>query len=264
MRLFKKILICLLAILPISAAANAETVVLTEKNHTAITGTVDDDSVSKVIKFLNMSTEENVYLYLDSPGGSVFAGLRLVEALRSTTKTVTCVVQEAASMAFVITQACHKRLITENGLMMQHVASYGLRGQEPNNFSFAQFINRVSKKMDEDQAKRIGLSYDDFRQKVRDDWWLFGKEAKTANVADDTTTVSCDSELARTIKKKKVQVFIFSVTVAYSACPLVSGEIELQTKQGDEILVDTPKEVTQAMQKQKPTRENGFIWDRLD
>lgn len=262
MRFFKNILLSLCLIMP-SSLALSKSIVLTEHNHTAIIDTVDDASVSEVIKFLNLSEEKEVYLYLDSPGGSVFAGLKLVEALKSTNKTVTCIVQEASSMAFVITQACHKRLITSTGTMMQHVSSYGLRGQEPNNFSFAQFIRKVSQSMDEEQARRLGMSYKEFRDLVRDDWWLYGKEAVEKKAADGITSVSCNESLSRKVKVKNVQVLFFRVKLYYSACPLVTGELEVQTSKGEEVLENTPKEVLEHLQNKKTfSRENGYTWDQ--
>ena len=58
------------------------------------------------------------YVYIDSPGGSVGAGARMVAELRQ--RNYTCVVDTAHSMAFALVQACARRLVRPSGSLMQH------------------------------------------------------------------------------------------------------------------------------------------------
>lgn len=65
-----------------------------------------------------------VTLHIDSPGGSVGLGLKLVEAIEANGQ-VTCIARNAYSMAAVIFQACKVRLIEPLGILMLHPVSIG-------------------------------------------------------------------------------------------------------------------------------------------
>jgi ATP-dependent Clp protease protease subunit len=235
--MFKKILMT--AALSFSGLAHGgnEEITLTPTNHIVLRGEIDSQSVSKTIHAILSSKEQELILFINSPGGSVMAGRQLVQVLRTTDKKVTCIANVAASMAFVITQGCHKRYVTDSSILMQHVASYGLEGQAPNNLTYTQFLERVLKQLDQFQANRMGLSYKDFKAKTRDDLWLFGEESVQQNAADKVVNVKCSTELAQKTIKEKVQVFIFTVDLEWSGCPLV----EYPIKVGADDLKTSPK-----------------------
>jgi ATP-dependent Clp protease protease subunit len=210
-----------------ATTSHADTkVLLTEQNSVVLRGEVNSESVAEVTQKILLSDAKDMYLYIDSPGGSVLAGLQLISVLKSTDKNVTCVASTAASMAFAILQACGNRLVTDSAVLMQHVPSYGLQGQEPNNFSMAQAIHRLSHAMNADQAKRIGISTKEFYSRVRNDWWVWGHEAVKEGVADGVATVSCSPGLLKGTETKTMQSFIFTIEATFSKCPLISGPIK--------------------------------------
>ena len=216
----------LLSFLFFCSSAFSDTLVLKPENTISLRGQVSQASVSKAIQEILTSKEDTLYLHLNSPGGSIFAGLELVETIKNSGKKIICVADFAASMAFVILQSCHERYVTNYGVLMQHVASYGLNGNEPNNFKMAKFIRKVVRKLNREQAKRIGLSPKEFYSKTRSDWWIFGDDAVKNNTADKVTGLSCSKELIDQVEEVTVPVFIFSVKLKFSKCPLITSPLE--------------------------------------
>jgi len=209
-----------------ATAGYSRDIVFTPTNTLVLRGEVNATSANKLIHSILTSPEKDLYLFIDSPGGSIFAGLRLIEAIKASDKNIICVANTAISMAFAILQGCDERLIVEDAVLMQHMASYGVEGQEPNNYTFAGFIHRMVKGLDKQQADRIGLSENEFYSKIRDDWWLWDNEAIQANAADGKVSVTCSPELLKRYTTETFQVFIFTIKLKFSACPLIPGPIE--------------------------------------
>jgi len=205
----------------------APKVVLTEKNLVVLRGSVTSESVAKISHQILSSPEKELYLYISSPGGSVIAGQSLIYAIQTSGKKIHCVVSVGISMAFSITQGCTTRLVMPHSIMMQHVASYGLEGQDPNNRTFLKFLTDMLEEMDKAQAERLGLSLKVFKEKTRDDWWLYGTSAVKNKAADSVAEVSCSRELAQKTYREKIRVFVFSVDVEWSACPLIEGPLKV-------------------------------------
>lgn len=203
----------------------AREIVLTPTNALVLRGEVASDNMNALIHSIMTSKEDRLYLYIDSFGGSIFAGLKLIEAIKSTDKTIVCIANTAISMAFVILQSCDERLVVDDAVLMQHVASYGMEGQEPNNFTFAGFLHRVTKDLYKRQAERIGMAEEEFYKKIRDDWWLWDDEAVKANAADGKVLVKCSSELTKIYYTETIQVLFLSVELKFNACPLIPGPI---------------------------------------
>jgi ATP-dependent Clp protease, protease subunit len=209
----------------VAAAAEPEKVVLTEKNLIVLRGQVTSQSTAKIAQQILSSQEEDLYLYISSPGGSILAGQSLIYAMQTSGKRVHCIASVAISMAYAITQGCTSRLVMPHSIMMQHVASYGLEGQDPNNRTFLKFLTDMIDELEETQAARMGLKVEDFKAKTRNDWWMYGAAAVKNNAADKLAAVSCSKELAAKTYKENIQVFIFSINVTWSACPLIEGPV---------------------------------------
>lgn len=214
-----------------TSQAYAEKVTFTTDNFVLLRGEVNEMSIAKTMVSILASKKSEIYLFISSPGGSIIDGMRLVSLLKSTDKKITCVTNMAASMAFVIMQACGKRYVTEDAIMMQHVASYTLRGPDPNNWSMVNFIRSMVKKMDVMQAKRIGISYKALKEKSRDDWWLFGDESVAQNTADKVVEVTCDHKLSSLTDQEKVAGMFWSFDVTWSRCPIIEGPLDVKASQ---------------------------------
>jgi ATP-dependent Clp protease protease subunit len=205
----------------LASSGYSRTITLTPENSLVLRGEVRSQNMADLTHKVMSGKQDKLYLFIDSPGGSIFAGLKLVDALRATDKRIVCVANTAISMAFVIFQACDERLIMDDAILMQHVASYGLDGQEPNNFTFANFLHRMTQRMNHMQAQRMGMTDEAFYSKIRDDWWMWGDEAVKNKAADQVVDVKCSKELINSYTTETFQVFIFTIKLKFSNCPLI-------------------------------------------
>ena len=210
------------------ALASHEDVLLTETNSVILRGEVSGESVSKIALKILQTPGDDVLFFIDSPGGSVFAGEELVTIMKNSGKNFTCIANLAASMAFVILQACDTRLVTDSAIIMQHEASFGVQGKTPNNISMFNFLLNVLKRSDLRQSARIGLTYEAFKAKTAGDWWMYGKEAVLSHTADDTVNVSCNKDMLNREITETMNFLFVNIKVVWSACPLITSPLKIE------------------------------------
>ena len=92
---------------------------LNTKNSLILRGEVNDKSVSRLIYQINkLDNTNDIYLYLDTPGGSVESGHKLISEIIN--HNITCIAEKAYSMGFAILQSCTNRYILRHGKLMIH------------------------------------------------------------------------------------------------------------------------------------------------
>lgn len=187
-------------------------IILTKDNHISITGEI---TKLTAVNFVNDIRTINtaVYIYINSPGGSVIDGhyiINYMNMLKQKNISLTCYADTAASMAFVILQACNERLGSPASVLMQHQMSLGVNMNLYNLNNYVKMVQDISIYLDKFQAKRIGMSYVDFINKITSDWWISGVTAINDNILDDYATIECDV----TLYKNK-------------SCPLLRGTINV-------------------------------------
>jgi ATP-dependent protease ClpP protease subunit len=211
------------------ASKSEDVVVFDVDNVVVLRGAVTDSSASALVKELQMRRFDDLYLFIHSPGGSVIAGNQIVDTIKSHKGKITCYASEAVSMAFVILQACPVRLVSPHSIVMQHEASYGVNGQAGHNLSFVTFLHGMLRKMDQAQADRIGISYEEFKKRIAFDWWMDGIDAVMQNAADRTVVAACTKELTEVKTPQTLKGLFSSIEVEWSGCPLVSYPINIKT-----------------------------------
>lgn len=175
-------------------------VILTPNNHVSIKGRIDDYKASRFISKINKLNTTNIYVYIDSPGGDVDSGQKIIQYInfkKDTNKTIMCIAWEAHSMAFNILQACTYRYVLQDSKMMQHQMSLkNVVGNIENINSYMQITNKMYDKLILDASKRIGLSVEAYKIKIMNDWYLYGSEIVENNVADAMiSSVGCSKKL---------------------------------------------------------------------
>jgi ATP-dependent protease ClpP protease subunit len=129
----------------------------------------DDVNSSSASRFLSVSESDSVLVFIDSPGGDVLSGLRMVEVVRSAKIArpglrVTCFVQSAASMAFYFVQlACDERVLGPTSILMQHQASLGMQGKWGEVQSRSVLVTQIVDWLDREVSARLGLSVEKYR-----------------------------------------------------------------------------------------------------
>lgn len=206
----------------------SKSIMLNSTNVLTIRGTIDDAVANSFVYELNKDVNKgSKYVYLDTNGGSVSAGSRIVDEIQK--YNLDCIANKAYSMGFVILQSCNKRYITAFSSVMQHQISYGVANEKAKVESYVNFVDQVGEKLDKMQAKRIGLEYETFKKKTYNDWWLSGDNIIFENVADQVVNVKCSKKLTNTnyTVNNGFQEMIFS------RCPLVSDPIEVVSNDQD-------------------------------
>ena len=213
--------------------------VLTPDNHVPLVGEINGKSVSDFLKNFTALEGNRRIVFISSPGGSVIDGMKLIQTVRdekvaNKNLRVSCYVDEAASMAFAITQSiCDERHGGATSMLMQHQATYGLQGSDNQIASRLKMISSVLKVLDGIQAKRIGISVEELRKRSSDEWWTVGEEAVKANTLDSLAAVVCTKELIEQTRELKFSSMFFgSGTAVFSKCPLLYAPIDVKMNDG--------------------------------
>lgn len=170
---------------------SGKTVVVTDRN-VEINEGISMGSVKKAqAKLLEYDGQSDapIWVILNSPGGSVDAGLILIDTMRAIRSPVYCVVESKAySMAAIMLVFCDKRYGYPHSTYMLHEASYGTVGEDPSNRSKLDFLTRYLDRVHEEIAKRLKLELGVYRNKIRDAWWLLADEAEKIGLIDEIIT----------------------------------------------------------------------------
>jgi ATP-dependent Clp protease protease subunit len=171
-------------------------------------GTPVDDMVSNLIiaqlLFLQMTDpKKDIHLYINSPGGSVTAGLAIYDTMQFLTCDVnTYCIGQAASMGAVLLTAgtADKRFALPNARIMIHQPWGGVQGQATDISIQAKEILRLKDRLNEILAKHTGKSVDDIAKDTDRDRFLSSEEAKDYGLVDQV--VASRKEIAADEEKK--------------------------------------------------------------
>lgn len=164
------------------------------RRHIYINGEINDTVSSDVcaqIYHLAAQSREDIFLIIQSPGGSVSAGNAIIDAM-STCKCDICtvVLGEAASMGAVLASSGTKgkRYIGANSDMMIHQALAGVSGQTADILRTAEHIKDVNRKICLLLAKNTGKSYEQICEDCDRDYYLGSRQAIEYGLADHIFT----------------------------------------------------------------------------
>lgn len=209
-----------------SCAFAQDKIVLTESNLVVFEGEVESTIVGKTILALETNQSKEIYLYINSPGGSIIEGIKLVQYLKNTQKNIVCVADFAASMAHAILESCPKRVGTETNLLLQHKASMTAEGSASEITGQLKVLRGLELYLNVLEAKRVGKTLEEFQQLTTLPWVTFGEESVKEKLLDSIAVVTCSPELYKksTIETGRSLFGIVSRTT--NACPLVPQFIE--------------------------------------
>jgi ATP-dependent protease ClpP protease subunit len=125
-------------------------------------------------------------LYINSPGGEVFDGLAIYNALRSHPAKVMCRVDAlAASIASVIAMAGDHVTMSPGSQMMIHDANGAVCGEPAELRKYADFLDAQSDNIAGIYAERAGGTVRQWRARMQAETWYFADEAVAAGLADE-------------------------------------------------------------------------------
>lgn len=154
-------------------------------------GGIDDDTANLIIaQLLFLEAEDpkkDIYLYVNSPGGSVTAGLAILDTMNHVKPAVATVcVGMAASAAAVILAGGEKgkRFALPNAEVMIHQPWGGAQGQATDIEITAKHIIATRERLNKLLAKATGQTVEKIEKDVERDYFMTADEAKKYGVVD--------------------------------------------------------------------------------
>ena len=156
---------------------------------------VTDVSASLVVaQLLFLESEDpgkDISLYINSPGGSVTAGMAIYDTMQYIKCDVStiCIGMAASMGAFLLASGAKgKRLALPNAEVMIHQPSGGARGQATEIQIVAENILRTKKKLNEILAANTGKPYDVVARDTERDYYMTAQEAMDYGIIDRVIT----------------------------------------------------------------------------
>jgi ATP-dependent Clp protease protease subunit len=155
-------------------------------------GEVDDTTASLVVaQLLFLEAEDpdkDIQLYINSPGGSVTAGMAIYDTMQYVKPDVStiCVGLAASMGAFLLAAGAKgKRRALPNSEVMIHQPSGGARGQATDIAIVAEHIVKIKKKMNRILSERTGQPLERIEADVERDFYMSAEEAKAYGIVDE-------------------------------------------------------------------------------
>lgn len=209
------------------AISSAKLIKLDHDNMVVIRGGIAPGLASKVVDDLLNKRSKEIYVYIDSYGGSVDSGLQIIqvmESLQNSGITVHTIANDVASMGFVIHQAGKQRYVRPWSILMQHQMTSGNRDQYYNLKSYNGYVDKLYHKLMSKQAAVSNRTLEEFDSLTRHDLWVHGSDAVDLHFADEIVDVICDFK--PTLFEVTERVLWFEVIFTFSTCPLAAGPIK--------------------------------------
>tara|TARA_B100001287_G_scaffold275581_1_gene283608 strand:+ start:1497 stop:2168 length:672 start_codon:yes stop_codon:yes gene_type:complete len=152
-----------------------------------------NDYVANIIQaqllFLeSVESDKDILIYLNSPGGSVYAGLGIYDTMQYINPDVSTICTGmAASMGAVLlcAGAKGKRTALKHSRVMIHQPLGGAQGQASDIEITAREIQKLKKELFEIIATHSGKSYDQVWKDSDRDYWMTSSEAKEYGMIDE-------------------------------------------------------------------------------
>ena len=159
-----------------------------------LTGPVEDNMANSVIaQLLFLDAQDNtkdIYLYVNTPGGSVSAGLAIVDTMNFIKSDVqTIVMGVAASMGTVIASsgAKGKRFMLPNAeyLIHQPMGGAGSGTQQTDMAIVAEHLLRTRNTLEKSLAENSGKSVEQIHKDAERDYWMSAQETLEYGFIDE-------------------------------------------------------------------------------
>lgn len=156
-------------------------------------GTAVDDNVANIIQaqmlFLQSAdAKKDIQIYINSPGGSVYAGLGIYDTMQFISPDVAtiCTGLAASMAATLLCAGAHgKRAALPHSRIMMHQPLGGAQGQASDIEIAAIQIAKMKKELYHIAAKHSGQSYERIHEVSDRDYWMIAQEAKEFGMIDE-------------------------------------------------------------------------------
>jgi ATP-dependent Clp protease protease subunit len=163
------------------------------KDRIIFIGTEIDDTVSNLVVaqmlFLQMEDpKRDISLYINSPGGSVTAGLAMYDTMQFLTCDVAtyCIGMAASMGSFLLAGGTKgKRFALPNADIMIHQVSGGARGTASDVERTVENMLKTKRRLTRILAENTGKSEEQIAKDSDRDYWMSAEEARTYGIVDE-------------------------------------------------------------------------------
>jgi ATP-dependent Clp protease protease subunit len=222
------------------AALKHVPVTLSKDNMLVLNDPFEADTASKVAQAAReldakSTSNEPIYLVLDTPGGSIGAGMELITNLNNLNRPVHTITIFSASMGFQTVQGVKgDRLMVEHGTLMSHKARGGVSGEFPGQLdSRYSWILSVVNDLDKKVAARTAGKHTtaSYQALIENEYWCTPEHCANNGLIDGIADVKCDASLNGKHDKVVEQMAFAGITIqlvaTLSDCPIITGPLEM-------------------------------------
>ena len=156
-----------------------------------LTGQINDNVASLITaQLLFLEAEDpkkEIYLYINSPGGLVTAGLGIYDTMQYVKPEIStlCIGQAASMGSFLLAAGTKgKRFSLPNARVMVHQPSAGFQGQATDIEIHANEVLSLKKRLNEIYSKHTGKSVDEIKSALERDNFMTPDQAKDFGLID--------------------------------------------------------------------------------
>ena len=153
--------------------------------------------IAQLLQLESADPDKDISLYVNSPGGDVYAGLGIIDTMNFIKPDVSTIcVGMAASMgaAILASGAKGKRLALPNSMVLIHQPSGGAQGQQTEIAIVADFMLKTRQRLNKILADNTGQSLETIQRDTERDNYMTAEEAMAYGLVDkvivDRTTLS--------------------------------------------------------------------------
>ncbi len=155
-------------------------------------GTPIDDQIANLVvaQLIHLESEDpdkDISIYINSPGGSVYAGMAIYDTMqfiRPDVSTICCGIAMSMGALLLAGGAKGKRMTLPNSKILIHQVSSGFQGQATDIEIHAREIIDMRRNLDEIIAKHTGQPPEKVRQDTERDYFMSAKEAMEYGIVD--------------------------------------------------------------------------------
>jgi ATP-dependent Clp protease protease subunit len=143
--------------------------------------------VAQLLFLQAQDAKKDIYIYINSPGGSVYDALAIYDTMQFVTNDVQTVgigVQASAAAFLLSSGTKGKRFLLPNSTVMIHQPSSGTRGKVTDQQIDLEESLRIKKLLEEIMAKNTGQKPEKIHEDMERDKWLTAEEAKKYGIVD--------------------------------------------------------------------------------
>jgi len=153
-----------------------------------INDAVANSIIAQMLFLASQDPKKDIQLYINTPGGSVTAGMAIYDTMQYVKPAVSTVcVGMAASMGATLLAAGEKgkRFALPNSQILMHQVAGGVTGEAVEIEITAKQIVKIKEKLNKILAKHTGQSLEKLERDTDRDFYLDAQEAKTYGLIDE-------------------------------------------------------------------------------